>query len=220
MRALLVGAAPADDAWRLATLAGCCEAVFAVDGGADACVAAGLTPDVVVGDMDSISPSVLADCEAAGAEIVRHPSSKDSTDLDLALDLVRARGFHRAVLTQVVGGRADHELSVLGTVARAADLWVVVDEASVRGWALGRRGRRSLELEGAGATVSVFSLGRHARARSSGLRWPLDSVRIDAFSTHGQSNVIESEPARIEWRSGRLLVLSPRVDDVAPAREV
>ena len=62
------------------------KSVVAADGGLLRARGLGLTVDVVVGDLDSVTPEALAAAEAAGARVVRHPQAKDATDLELALD--------------------------------------------------------------------------------------------------------------------------------------
>ena len=60
--------------------------VVAADGGLHRARALGLDVEVVVGDLDSVTPEALAAAEAAGARVVRYPRAKDATDLELALD--------------------------------------------------------------------------------------------------------------------------------------
>src|SRR3954451_14227603 len=60
--------------------------VIAADSGVDLALALGLHIDRAIGDFDSVSAAGLATAEAAGATIERHPTAKDATDLELALD--------------------------------------------------------------------------------------------------------------------------------------
>ncbi|HEY3434518.1 MAG TPA: thiamine diphosphokinase, partial [Solirubrobacterales bacterium] len=87
--------------------------VVAADSGLDSALALGLRADVVVGDLDSVTPGALATAEAAGARVVRHPADKDETDLALALaeagELLGGRG--RVVVVGGVEGRLDHLLA-------------------------------------------------------------------------------------------------------------
>ncbi len=59
--------------------------VVCADGGATHALAAGVHPRVIVGDLDSVEPSVLAHWQGRGVEVVRHPVAKDETDLELAI---------------------------------------------------------------------------------------------------------------------------------------
>jgi uncharacterized membrane-anchored protein len=73
--------------------------LVAVDGGADALLEAGLTPDMIVGDMDSASEATLLATVAAGGELVVHsypdgraPGRHRLEDLSLPFKLVPAPG--------------------------------------------------------------------------------------------------------------------------------
>ena len=69
--------------------------------------------DVVVGDLDSVSPAALDAAGAAGARVVRHPTAKDATDLELALDEAVALGAQRVLVVASAEGRLDHLLASL-----------------------------------------------------------------------------------------------------------
>ena len=87
--------------------------VVAADGGLLRARALGLDVDVVVGDLDSVTPEALAAAEAAGARVVRHPPAKDATDLELALDEAAALGASRVLVVASAEGRLDHLLGLL-----------------------------------------------------------------------------------------------------------
>ena len=67
-----------------------CSVVVAADSGLDQLVRHGIAAHHVVGDLDSVAASSLERARRDGARIHAHPSDKDATDLELALDLVLA----------------------------------------------------------------------------------------------------------------------------------
>ena len=67
--------------------------------------------DLAIGDFDSVDPQRLAQAEAAGAVVERHPVAKDATDLELALDAAIALGPARILVLGGHGGRLDHLLA-------------------------------------------------------------------------------------------------------------
>lgn len=106
----LVGGAPIDADILRAALSRAPRLV-AVDGGADAVSAAGLVPDLVVGDLDSISDAARV---AFADRLLRIPE-QDSTDF------AKARRSSPAAMTIAVGfigARADHFLACLSELAR------------------------------------------------------------------------------------------------------
>ena len=81
--------------------------VIAADRGWDNALALGLMPDVLVGDMDSIS--AVPD----GVELHRSPAVKDETDAQLAIRCAVSRGADSLTLVGRIAGRADHTLSLI-----------------------------------------------------------------------------------------------------------
>src|SRR5262245_26352321 len=82
--------------------------VIAADSGLDHAAALGFTADVVVGDLDSVTPDALAEARARGADVEPHPAEKDETDLELALRKAVALGARRVTVIGGGGGRHDH----------------------------------------------------------------------------------------------------------------
>lgn len=183
--------------------------VVAADRGADHALAAGFVPDVVVGDLDSITPEGLAEAERAGARVDRHPVAKDATDLELALQTALALGPRRIVVVGGTGGRLDHllgELLLLGVDAYAGvELDAFLDEAAVH---VVRRERR---LTGAsGELLSLFAVHGPAHGVvTEGLVYPLRGETLVPGSSRGVSNELAAPEARVALEAGVLLVVRP-----------
>ena len=60
------------------------DLLIAADGGLHHCHTLGLTPQVLIGDFDSLTEGDLASLEAKGTRLLRYPPAKDYTDLELA----------------------------------------------------------------------------------------------------------------------------------------
>ena len=83
--------------------------VIAVDGGLKCAKELGLVPDVIVGDFDSVDPSVLAFYRKMGHIVWEvHQPEKDDTDTELALKRAMAMGAGEIVILGATGGRLDH----------------------------------------------------------------------------------------------------------------
>jgi thiamine pyrophosphokinase len=182
--------------------------IVAADGGYHLALAMGWSPDVVVGDLDSI------EAEALDPKVVveRHSVDKDATDLELALELVTRESPERVVVIGGTGGRWDHELAVAGLLASAR--WAHVEELdwlSARGWAHVVRGRRMIHGD-VGATISLVPIGGEAEGvTSTGLRWDLHDETLFTSSTRGVSNVFRLPVADIGVARGCLLAVLPEV---------
>ena len=185
------------------------DVVIAADSGLDHAFALGHRVDVVVGDLDSVSPDALARGRAAGVRIEQHPADKDATDLELALAAAVARGVQRVVVVGGGGGRVDHflanalaltssELAAVDVEARLGDADVVVIRAAA-------------VLHGEpGSVVSLLAVGGPARGvETTGLRFPLRHEDLHPGSTRGVSNELLGTDADVSLTGGVLLAVLP-----------
>jgi thiamine pyrophosphokinase len=182
------------------------ELIIAADSGYDLAVQAGFSVDVLVGDMDSIQTEVLP-----GHVIVeRHPTDKDATDLELALDKVMENRPERIVVVGGAGGRIDHELATAGLLC--SEKWATVDEldwVTDRGWSHVIRKRRIVHGD-VGRTISLIPIGGSVTGiHSRGLRWNLTDATMHAGTTWGVSNEFTGPVADIQIGSGCLLAVVP-----------
>jgi thiamine pyrophosphokinase len=186
--------------------------VIAADSGLAHGHTLGLAVDLVVGDMDSVDPAALADAEARGATIERHPAEKDATDLELALLAAQRHGTTEVVLVGGAGGRLDHFLANVALLAadRFGDLAIdaYFGDAVVR---VARGGRGPLPIDGAaGDLVSLLPVGGDARGVTTReLQFPLRNEDLPLGTTRGVSNVVDGASASVELEHGMLLVVRP-----------
>lgn len=186
--------------------------LVAVDGGANVLHGWGRLPDVVVGDLDSITREALAWCEAGGARIARFPVAKDDTDAALALAEALAWGAREIVFAGATGGRLDHTLANFGLARRAAEAGAAVRlvEAEGSAWVVdAAHPLRLSDLEG--RTASLLALtGALEGVTLEGFRWPLADARLVFGDPRGVSNVVEAPVAEVRVRAGiGLLILPP-----------
>lgn len=205
---------PADAAW----LDGA-DQVIAADGGASSLDRMGRVPDRLVGDLDSTDADLVERLRGGGVAIERHPSDKDASDTELALEAAVASGATELVLLGALGGqRLDHELANLLLLADSA--FADVDLRLIRGTTTARvlHGDSVLALEGRpGDIVSLLPLARDAAGvTTDGLRWPLAGATLRAGRSRGLSNEVVATPASVRVRSGTLLVVETSTEGANP----
>lgn len=206
MRAVIVAGAKVGLPPSQADLASA-DLLIAADHGADLLLSLGLTPHVLVGDMDSISAAARACLEAAAVETLVLPAAKDDTDLEAALRLAVDRGAHSIDVLGVLGGpRVDH---LVGAVFLLMAPWLADREVRLRDhsqelWlACG-----STKLTGEpGDLVSLLPLTAVVEAvRTEGLLYPLRSERLVQAASRGLSNELTGSSAGVTHGEGILLV--------------
>ena len=217
MKAVVVasGELVADDAaWLDAA-----DLVIAADGGAGSLDRIGRRPDMIVGDLDSIDPSLLERLAAEGIPIERHPADKDASDTELAVTCALDAEAAEVVILGAVGGdRLDHELANLLLLAdpalAARDVMAARGPTTIRAL----HGGGTLRLRGAaGDYVTLLSVGGDASGvTTDGLRWPLDGAALAMGRSRGLSNEVQRAPASVRLELGTLLVVETANERRAP----
>lgn len=174
------------------------------DGGADQIVAAGLKPELIVGDFDSLSnPHAWL-----GKTRLMQIAEQETTDFEKALYSTRAPV---TVALGMTGKRFDHTLAALDAVARhaARRKVILVDEDDV---AVTLTARFSFEVA-PGERVSIHPLAPVTFWRSDGLKYPLDAVKLAPGVRTGTSNEALTGPFTIVPEEGihaPFLLILPR----------
>jgi thiamine pyrophosphokinase len=183
--------------------------VVAADRGLEHALALGLEVALVVGDFDSASPEAVAEAEAAGTRVVRHPADKDATDLELALVEALALAPARIVVLAGGGGRLDHLLSLLLALGSHRFEKVQLDAAVGDAQVHVVRGGRTIAGT-TGELVSLLALHGPAEAVwTEGLVYELRGETLEPGSSRGVSNVFAADTARVTLERGVLLAIRP-----------
>jgi thiamine pyrophosphokinase len=205
MRAIIFANGIIDDPQGALSLIRPEDTIIAADGGAAHCRKLGVTPALIVGDLDSLSAEDASYWGEQGVQFIRHDRRKDETDLELAL--LRAQGLDRddALVLGGLGGRWDQTFAnlLLPGYHLLEDLQVTFWHSGL--WIYLVRGQR--EIHGrAGQTVSLIPVGGNATGVSTqGLEWPLKDETLIFGATRGVSNVLLGVKATVEVREGFLL---------------
>jgi thiamine pyrophosphokinase len=172
----------------------------AADGGADRLLAAGVMPEAVIGDFDSLSEGAL---QAIPKARQHRLAEQMTTDFDKALrsvaaPFVLALGF--------AGARIDHGLAVFNTLVRRADRrCIVVGPVDI---AFAAPAEIDLVLRG-GDAVSLFPMAP-VTGRSVGLEWPIDDIDFAPDGITGTSNRVVGGRVRLCFDMPGMLVILPR----------
>ncbi|HEX6302711.1 MAG TPA: thiamine diphosphokinase [Anaerolineales bacterium] len=183
--------------------------LIAADGGTHHCIALGLRPNVVIGDMDSISETVRESLSREGTQFMVHPRDKDETDLELALEHAVSKGCEDILLLGLLGGRLDQTLANLLVLTRPEWRPARLTAADGPDFATLLRDGEEVQMEAKGGnTISLIPLSPMVSGvTTQGLRWSLEDVRLEFGSTLGISNETTGEVARVRIEEGLLLVV-------------
>jgi len=198
MRVLVVGNGPVPAGDILLHAASAADFIIAADGGTLALVRNGITPDLIIGDIDSLDNSIIDEFDLSD-RIIGHPSDKDMTDTELAVMEAIEREAERILVTGVLNGRVDHFLANLSLMATYPGKVIAQAlEGPVR--LVNPENPLSLSLK-SGTMVSLSVWGREARGViTSGLKYPLKNTDLE-MSGRGVENVAEGDIS-VTVRSG------------------
>ncbi|MFC1975691.1 thiamine diphosphokinase [Chloroflexota bacterium] len=185
------------------------DRIYCADGGTRHALALGLTPHAIIGDLDSLSPEIVAQMEAAKVVIHRHPGRKDKTDLELALQLAVAEEPDEILLLTVLGGRLDQMLANILLLARPEYAPVQLTLADGPYWAMLLRAHQSITIPGRpGDTLSLIPLTPTvSRVSLTGVEWPLEKVVLSFGDTFTVSNTLTTGQAIVQIGEGLVLVV-------------
>ena len=188
------------------------EWVIAADSGLSHLRTLGIRPDVLLGDMDSVDPSLLETAKKEGIVPKVYPSHKDETDTELAISVAEEYGGKEAEIRLIgaSGSRVDHTLPNLHLLCRIAPRGEIWDGRS-RLWM--RRGPWEEEVKIPSwfdpkkkVYVSFLPFGGEARGVTlRGFEYPLTAYRMEPHAAIGTSNELAEPSGTLSFTEGTLL---------------
>jgi len=194
------------------------DLVIAADGGADHCRQLNITPHIIIGDLDSLTPAHTEEYIRAEVEIIRYPAQKNATDLELAIDLAVTKGAEKIVLFGVLGGRWDMSLSNVMLAASEKYKQVTISLLNTECRIHIIHGGNTLFLEGnTRQLTSLIAISTDVRGITiKGFEYPLENAALPFGSSRGISNLLQKTHGEITLQQGTLLC----IQDLTPSTEI
>lgn len=172
----------------------------------------GITPDLLIGDMDSLGDEEFQWAEQNDIPVQTFPEEKDATDTQLALDVAIKMQKSEIFILGGIGSRLDHTLSNLYLLNYASERGVNARllhpnhhvQLLTPGYMVQVQGRpRDL--------VSLIPISDILRGvTTTGFHWNLDNASIERGSTIGISNYLEQERGTFSLTQGFAFVMQVR----------
>ena len=195
--------------------------IACADSGYSICVSAGYKPDIVIGDLDSLSPEQISEIDKLGIEKIVHPPEKSETDTLLCVRYGIAQGYDDFLIVGGIGGDFAHTLANIQVLSFLTDLeckseivtdserLLMIDGELVSAVHEPRPVVPLVISENPGTKFSVFSYAE----RSSGVyiknaKYELTEATLTQSYPLGVSNeFMNNEPVTISLKYGRLLIV-------------
>lgn len=184
--------------------------VIAADGGLEKLNKAGISPDLVMGDFDSLASPPKGD------NVLTFPKDKNDTDTLLAIKEALGRGYEKIFISGGVGGRLDHTIANIQSLIFAnklgAEAYLCGDGETVTVI----NGRKAEFSETCRGYISVFSLNENAvGVNIEGLKYSVSGASLSNMFPIGVSNEFVGKKAVVSAENGMLsLIWQGLPDDV------
>ncbi|MCQ3935560.1 MAG: thiamine diphosphokinase [Chloroflexi bacterium] len=180
--------------------------ILCADGGTRHALALGLTPNLIIGDLDSTTLD-LRPLTQKGMQVIRHPADKNETDLELAIEHALTLNPNQILILAALGGRMDQTLaniSLLGNSSLVTRNLRITDGVEELFFC-----RDQVQVEGrSGDIVSLIPWqGEVTGVFTENLRWHLHHETLYPDKTRGISNEMTADVATVSITSGLLLII-------------
>lgn len=172
--------------------------LVAADKGALLALKHGFLPDVVIGDLDSLSTLT----PEIPQERIHHVPEQDTTDFEKCLYSIKARYI---IALGVTGSRLDHSLAALNALTKCNDKVVLV--VSGKDVAFVCPTDFTIQLP-VGTRVSLFPMAG-VKGQGEGLEWPIDDIGFSPLGPVSISNRTSEPELRLNFQSRSMLVILP-----------
>jgi len=201
-RCLIISAAPIDNYQPLLAYMNNIDYIICADGGYNHAKNLNLTPNVIIGDLDSIGEI------PKGIEILRYNKDKDDTDTMLAVKYGIEKGFKDFLIIGAIGGRLDHtyaNFSTLHYIIKNGCTGFIADNFS-EVHIMEKGGKIFNKRED--YYISVFPFGaKSACITEKGFKYSLDNYILESENPIGVSNEFKDDIASIFVEKGTLIII-------------
>jgi len=159
-------------AWQGLDLLRAADLLICCDGAADKLIEFGMSPHVIVGDMDSVSGEVVEQY----ASIMIHSEDQESNDLTKAVNYCNEKGYSSLTILGATGMREDHTLGNISLMLEYHPRIKVQIVSDYGVFSLVHSGEQVPSY--IGEKISLFSIDNKMRVSSTGLKYPLNDLQL------------------------------------------
>ena len=148
------------------------DQLICCDGAADKLIAKGMSPHVIVGDMDSVSGEVREQY----ASIIIHSNDQESNDLTKAVHYCIEKGYSSVSILGATGLREDH---TLGNISLMLEYYPRIEAQIISDYGIFFLVRSGEQVRSfVGEKISFFSIDNRVSVSSTGLLYQLNDLRL------------------------------------------
>lgn len=187
------------------------EMTVCADGAANRLRSAGIMPDYVLGDLDSIDAQTKQYLESEGVEFIKFSPEKDFSDTHLCVEFLIEKGFDEIDIYGALGGRWDHSLANFGLMYHAHEKGVNLRLIDSNDKAFICSKGKYVSEKREDQHFSIFAVFEDATVSLSGVKYPLNEYNLRRGESIGLSNEYISD-CHVEIKKGSAIVIESRAD--------
>lgn len=179
------------------------KTLICADGGANSALKMKLVPDVIIGDLDSISSEALKKFRITSKII--QLKRQDDTDVEKCLKYTIHKKYDEALLVGATGNRLDHTFCNLGIVLKffpKINIALIAEDSFLKPY------RDNVKLKTfPGETISLYGFNRKTKILSMGLKYSLKNIPLPFGERESTSNNATGEKVELNITGGVVFVI-------------
>jgi len=177
--------------------------LICADGGANSARKLKIVPDLIIGDLDSLTDETRNHF-ANKSEIIQINRQND-TDVEKALKFLIKKKYNEVILLGATGDRLDHSICNLGIVLK---FYEKIKVSILHKKSFLRAYTKSIELNTIqNETISIYGFDAKTKITSKGLKYPLKNVALPFGQKESTSNVAASHKVKLKINGGIIFVI-------------
>ena len=173
------------------------------DGGANSARKLNIIPDVIIGDLDSISDET--NTYYSGKSIIIKLKRQNDTDVEKAIKYLVKNKYEEVILLGATGDRLDHTICNLGIVLKFYDqinISILHEKSLLRAY------DKDVELDTIkNEIISIYGFNEKTKITSRGLKYPLKNVALPFGKKESTSNVAKGKKVKLKMSNGIIFVI-------------
>ena len=183
------------------------DQIYCADGGADYAYQLNLTPNLILGDLDSVSTETMNFYQNKGVKFKEYPAEKNKSDTEILLEKLLEKDYDQLILFAALGGRFDHALANLYTLERLFNSKTKIKIVTPKNQIEIIKNKKIIKGK-QGKTVSLLPLSKEVKGVTlNGFKYKLKDDILKRGSSLGLSNIVKKDLASIKIKAGTLLLL-------------
>ncbi len=177
--------------------------IIAADGGANYLHSKKIIPDVIIGDMDSLSSHASEYYRKRDVKFVRI-KEQETTDFEKSLNYCKSAGFKEVIVLGATSNRPDHTMnnfSVMKRFRNYFDVKIYTDEYEIF-----YAGKKVGFIYRKNETLSMMAMPKAVGVSTKGLKFKLNEETLEFGIREGSLNESVSQKISITYKSGTLLI--------------